>query len=118
MQIIYMVVTALTAVVTGFAAALNFAGAGWVKATADRLGIPQRWMVRFGILLACGAAGLLLGMAVPLIGTAAAIGLILYFIGALGAHLRVHDKKMGGAVFFLILAVAALVTDIVYRDLC
>lgn len=117
MQIIYLVVTALTAIVTGFAAALNFGGADSVKVTADRLQISQRWMVPFGILLAFGAAGLLLGMAVPLIGAAAAIGLILYFICAVAAHLRVHDRRIGGAVFFLLLAVAALAADITYRDL-
>jgi hypothetical protein len=117
MQIIYIVVSALTAMASGFAAALNFRGADSVRVTADRLRISQRWMVPFGILLALGAAGLLLGMAVPLIGAAAAIGLTLYFICAVGAHLRVHDRRIGGAVFFLLLAVAALATDIIYRDL-
>jgi DoxX-like protein len=45
---------------------------------------------------------------VPVLGTAAAIGLVLYFIGALSAHLWVRDPGTGGAVSFLVLAVAAL----------
>jgi hypothetical protein len=43
-------------------------------------------MLPFGTLLAAGALGLLVGFAVPVIGTAAAIGLVLYFLGAVGAH--------------------------------
>lgn len=117
MHIIYTVVTTLAAIATGFSAAMNFGGAGSVKATADRLRISRRWMVPFGILLATGAVGLLLGMAVPMLGAAAAIGLILYFICAVAAHLRVHDRRIGGALLFLLLAVAALVTDVSCRSL-
>ncbi len=116
MHITYVVVTSLTALMNGYAATLNFIGAESVKAVADRVEVSQRWMVPFGILLASGAVGLLLGMAVPVLGTAAAIGLILYFICAVTAHLRAHDTQIGGAMFFLLLAVAALVTNVAYRD--
>jgi hypothetical protein len=116
MHIIYIAVTTLAALMNGYAATLNFVAADSVRAVADRLQISQRWMVPFGILLASGAIGLLLGMAVPLLGTAAAIGLILYFICAVAAHLRAHDSQIGGAVFFLLLAVAALVTSVAYRN--
>jgi hypothetical protein len=67
-------------------------------------------------LLACGAAGLLAGFAVPMIGTAAAIGLVAYFICAVTAHVRVRDPQVAGAVCFLLLAAAALVTDVAFRD--
>jgi hypothetical protein len=33
---------------------------------------------------------------VPALGTAAAIGLVLYFICAVTAHLRVRDRQIGG----------------------
>jgi DoxX-like family len=116
MHIAYLVTTSLAAFMNGYAAALNFVGAESVKAVSDRLQLSQRWMVPFGILLASGAAGLLLGMVVPVLGTAAATGLVLYFICAVTAHLRVHDRKVGGAVFFLLVAVAALATDLAYRN--
>lgn len=116
MYITYVVVTTLAALMNGYAATLNFVGAESVKAVADRVQVSQRWMVPFGILLASGAVGLLLGMAVPVLGSAAAIGLILYFICAVSAHLRAHDTQIGGAMFFLLLAVAALVTNVAYRD--
>lgn len=116
MRITYLIVTVLAALMNGYAAALNFLGAESVKEVADRVGVSQRWMVPFGILLASGAVGLLVGVAVPVVGTAAASGLILYFICAATAHLRVHDRQIGGAVFFLLLAVGALVTDVAYRN--
>jgi hypothetical protein len=82
---------------------------------ADRVRVAQKWMIPFGILLAAGAAGLLVGFGVPVVGMAAAVGLVLYFVGALSAHLRAHDRGIGGAVTFLVLAVAALITNIGYH---
>ncbi len=116
MYIAYVVVTIVVALANSYAAVLNFAGAGSVKVVADEVRVSQKWMVPFGILLACGAAGLLAGFAVPVLGTAAAIGLAFYFICALSAHIRVRDPKVAGAVSFLVMAVAALVVGLGYRD--
>jgi hypothetical protein len=109
----YLVITVLAALANACAAALSILGADSVKAVADRVQVSRRLMVPFGTLLAAGAAGLLAGLAVPALGTAAAIGLVLYFTGAVAAHLRVHDVQVGGAVFFLLLAAAALITGLV-----
>ena len=116
MQVTYLAVTILAALANGYAAALNFAGAESVKVVADRVQVSRTWMVPLGTMLAAGAVGLLTGFAVPALGTAAAIGLILYFICAVTAHLRVRDHQIGGAVFFLLLAVAALTTNVAYHD--
>jgi hypothetical protein len=43
------------------------------------------------------------------IGVAAAAGVILYFLGAVGAHLRVRDPNFVPALVLLLAAVAALV---------
>lgn len=115
MHATYLAMTILAALANGYAAILNFAGAESVKVVADRVRVSRRWMLPFGTLLACGAAGLLTGIAVPALGTAAAIGLVLYFICAATAHVRVRDRGLGGAVFFLLLAAAALATDLAYR---
>jgi DoxX-like family len=117
MHVIYPLITILAALAYGYAAALNFVGAESVKVVADRVQVSQAWMVPFGMLLTSGAVGLLTGFAVPALGTAAAIGLILYFICAVTAHLRVRDRQLGGAVFFLLLAVAALTTGLAYHHL-
>ena len=116
MHVTYLITTILAALANGYAAALNFAGAESVKVVADRVQVSRAWMVPFGLVLASGAVGLLTGLAVPALGTAAAIGLVLYFMCALTAHLRVHDHQLGGAVFFLLLAAAALTTDLAYRN--
>src|ERR671911_3184026 len=77
MKITYIAITALAALANGYAASLNFVGAESVKAAADRVQVSRRWMVPLGTLLASGAVGLLTGFVVPVLGTAAAIGLIL-----------------------------------------
>ena len=116
MYVTYLATTILAALANGYAASLNFAGAESVKVVADRVQVSRGWMVPLGTLLACGAVGLLAGFAVPALGTAAAIGLVVYFICAVTAHLRVRDRQIGGAVFFLLLAAAALTTDVAYQD--
>jgi hypothetical protein len=116
MQIGYVAVTIVVALGNGYAAALNFAGAESVKAVADEVRVPRKWMIPFGILLASGAVGLLAGFAVPALGTAAAIGLVVYFICAVTAHIRVRNPKVAGAVSFLVMAVAALVVGLGYHD--
>ena len=115
MHVTYLVLTGLAALANGYAAGMNFAGAESVKVIADRVNVSQRWMVPLGTVLASGAAGLLVGFAVPVLGTAAAIGLVVYFVCALTAHARARDRGVGGAMFFLLLAVAALVADIAYH---
>jgi len=61
------------------------------------------------------AFGLLLGLlGVPLIGTAAAIGLILFFVCAIYTHMRAGDYSalFDLAIGFLLLAVAVLALDL------
>jgi uncharacterized membrane protein len=117
MHIIYVVITVLAALAYGYAACLNFVGAESVKVVAAKVQVSQKWMIPFGMLLVSGAVGLLIGLAVPAIGTAAAIGLVVYFICALGAHIRVGDPQIGGAVTFLVLAAAALIAGLGYNHL-
>jgi DoxX-like family len=116
MHVMYLVITVLVSLASGYAASLNFVGAESVKAVADRVKVSRTWMVPLGVVLALGAGGLLAGFAVPALGTAAAIGLVLYFICAVCAHLRVRDLQVEGAAFFLLLAAAALIVDLAYHD--
>ncbi len=116
MHIAYVMVTIVVALANSCAAVLSFAGAESVKVVADEVRVSQKWMIPFGILLASGAVGLLAGFAVPVLGTAAAIGLVVYFICAVSAHIRVRDPKVAGAASFLVMAVAALVVSLGYHD--
>ncbi|MEU5860283.1 MULTISPECIES: DoxX family protein [unclassified Nonomuraea] len=114
------VVTALVTI--GFNAFSGFAAMTRLKPVMrtlgpalDRAGVPESWLVwPIGALKAAGAAGLALGLlGVPLAGTAAAAGLVLYFVCALFTHLRVDDRspQFYLAIVFLALAVATLALD-------
>ncbi len=116
MHTTYIAITILAALANGYAASLNFVGAESVKVVADRVQVSQKWMIPLGTLLASGAVGLLVGFAVPVLGTAAAIGLVLYFVCAVSAHIRARDTGVGGAVSFLVVVVAALLADLGYHN--
>jgi hypothetical protein len=76
-----------------------------------KAGVPESWLTILGALKTAGAVGLLLGLVgVPLIGTVAAIGLVLFFVGAIITHLRArdHSPQFGLAIGFLLLNVATL----------
>jgi hypothetical protein len=112
MHAFYVVITLVAVVANGYAACLNFLGAESVKGVADRLQVSRTWMIPLGTLLGAGALGLLMGFAVPRLGQTAALGLVLYFVCALGAHIRARDRHIGGALSFLALAVTALVANV------
>ncbi len=77
----------------------------------DIVRVPMGWLPWLAACELVGALGLLLGLAWAPVGIAASIGLVLYFVGAVVAHLRVGDVKgLGPAVFLLGLALACLVT--------
>jgi hypothetical protein len=54
----------------------------------SRLNVPESKLLWLGVLKALGGVGLLVGIAFPLIGVAAAIGLILYFMCAIVTTIR------------------------------
>jgi hypothetical protein len=109
MFIAYVSVTILAAAANIFSATLDFTRYKQILINMDKVGVPQSWISTLGILKAAGAIGMLIGIGVPLIGTAAAMGLVLFFVGAIITHLRARDYSFGLAVVFLLLAVAALV---------
>ena len=114
----YLVVTAVAASASALAGVLTLAGNRSVAQTADRLRIPLSWRPRLGALLAVGAAGLVLGFALPSLGTAAAAGLVLYFVAAAGVHIRQRDRRplawINWAAFF-VLSMAALAVGLIYH---
>lgn len=108
----YVVLTVLTSTALAYGACLDFVRHPSIAAIADRVSVPRTWMVPLGVCLASGSLGLLAGIAVPWIGTAAGVGLVLYFLGAVGVHLRVGDLRVGGALVFLALSVAVLILGV------
>lgn len=108
----YLTCTCLAALACAYAVYLNITRASMIVDTADRLNIPQSVMIPFGILLGSAGVALLAGIAVPGLGTAAAAGLVAYFVIALGAHVRAHDFQVTWPLIYLSLATAALATGL------
>ena len=114
-MIAYLVSTCLAAAACAYAVYLNFTRSPMVIDTARRLGVPVSLMIPFGIVLGSAGAGLLAGLAVPALGTAAAAGLVAYFLLAVAAHLRARDLHLAWPLLYLSLATAALVTGLAHR---
>lgn len=102
----------LAAALLGSAAA-KFTRNPQVMDTMTTVGVPADRVPILGALEVAGAVGLVAGLAVWPLGVAAAIGTILYFVGAVGSHLRVDDRQIQGATVLLVVAVAALVLRLV-----
>ena len=108
----YVVVTLLAITANTFSGVAALVHWKRILPGMTQAGVPESWLTMLGAMKMAGALGLLLGLiGMPLIGTAAAIGLVLFFIGAVVTHLRVRDysPQLGLATGFLLLAVAALV---------
>jgi DoxX-like family len=111
----YVALTILTSVFAGSAAVFYLIGHAYPKAMMDMKRLPRSWMPILGTLLGAGSLGLLAGFVLPLLGTLAATGLVLYFIGAFIAHMRVGSRKLVGWAVFFVTAVADLVVNLGYH---
>jgi hypothetical protein len=100
----------VAAAVLGSGAA-KLAGAQQSIAIRDRLGVtPWLWRA-VGVLEGGAAAGLSADLAVPVLGIAAAVGLVLLLIEPIGALARSHDLSNAiPAVGLLLLTIAAAIT--------
>jgi DoxX-like family len=106
----YVIVTVLAAAANTYAAINDFMRAEMVLASMDRLGVPESQLLPLGSLKAAGAAGLLVGVGVPLIGVAAAVGLVLFFVGAIVTAIRAQwYTHIPQPAIFLMLAAGSLV---------
>ncbi|MEU4318617.1 DoxX family protein [Nocardia fluminea] len=89
----YVIVTVVAALWVGFSAFSLLRRAPFVVEPLVEYGVPQTWWTPLGIAKALGSIGLLIGLFVPVIGILAAIGLILYFTGAVVTVLRARSYK-------------------------
>ena len=110
MFIAYCVIAVLDAVMLTFSGILKLQlSPQVVQVIHELIGVP---LSMFPVLAACefaGAVGLVAGIRWPRLGVAAAIGLILYFVGAIMSHVLVGDfAGVGGAVLMLVIAVTLL----------
>ncbi|MBB5782012.1 DoxX family protein [Nonomuraea jabiensis] len=106
MSTAHVIVTVLTAAWVGFSGFSLLRRADFVAKPLIEYGVPQSWWPWLGTAKAAGAIGLLVGLAVPAIGVAAGIGLVLYFVGAVITVLRARSYK---TVVFPLLYLAPVV---------
>ncbi len=111
----YVTITILASVFTAIAAATYLIGHDYPKAQMDMKRLPRTWMPMLGTFLALGSVGLLAGFAIPVLGILASVGLVLYFVGALIAHLRVGSRKLVGWAVFFTTVVATLVVTLAHH---
>jgi hypothetical protein len=102
----YIVVTLATAAATGAIGGAAAARANFVLKFMGEVGVPESWAPKLGILKLAGALGLLTGLAARPIGIAAGVGLVLYFVGAVIAHIR------AGVFYSIVFPVAYLALSI------
>ena len=85
-----------------------------VMSAAETVGCPPKLCNILGLIKMLAAVGLIVGFAIKVIGIAAAVGLSIYFVLAVGAHLRVKDHFKGilPAIVMLAISTATLVTSL------
>ncbi|MFE5589001.1 DoxX family protein [Streptomyces sp. NPDC056549] len=112
MLIAYAVVATLLALASLGSAFMTFTKNPQVIGSMTKVGVAESALPWLATAKAAGALGLLAGLFVPLLGEAAAVGLVLYFAGAVIAHLRVKDFELAPAAVLTLIAAAALVLRI------
>lgn len=113
MDVVAAAITLLAAGATAFVAVADLRRADFVLANSAAVGVPRSWLTPLGLVKAAGAAGLVLGVAgVPGVGVAAAVGLTLFFVGAVVTHLRARNFELQFPVAFLAMAVASLALQV------
>jgi hypothetical protein len=90
MSSITAVVTVLLAAILAAAAVRKLSHREDVVASYTKVGVPEERLDHLAFILLLGAAGLLLGLAWTPIGITAGIGVVVYFVLAIAAHVR-HD---------------------------
>jgi hypothetical protein len=82
------IVVVVAAAWVGFSAYAVFTRKSWVVDNLAEYGVPRAWWPWLGTAKALGSVGLVIGLWLPSVGVAAAVGLALYFLGAVLTVLR------------------------------
>lgn len=110
MTAFHITLVAITAGANTFSAVADFLRLERIRVSMTRVGVPTQLLPWLGVPKALAVAGLLAGLGNPWLAVAAAAGLVVFFLLAIGTHVRAHDRMIGLPVGFLVLAVGVLVT--------
>ncbi|MET8210440.1 DoxX family protein [Streptomyces sp. NPDC005373] len=109
MFIATLVISLLLALILVFSAMGKLRRDPMQMGTMEKVGFPADRVWLLAAAEAAGAAGLVIGLFWWPLGAAAAVGVILYFVGATAVHLRVRDFNVAAPAVLLVAAAAALV---------
>ena len=110
LNIAYIVIAILMALMMCLSASGKFTlNAGAVHVIHEVAGVPMSLLPVLGALEVAGGLGLVAGIYRPKLGVAAGIGLVLYFVGAMLAHVRVGDwAGLSAPIVPLVMSIASL----------
>lgn len=116
METAYVVVTVVTIVANIGIAVADYANAKFVLANSGAVGVSPSWIPTLATLKLAGGIGLFIGLlGVRAIGIAAAVGLVLFFIGAVAVHIRAGAlRTLAFPASYLGLSIASLVLAITH----
>ncbi len=102
----YVVLSITLALALTLSAAANFARIERLVDGMAQAGVPVSWLSLLAWIKTFAAAGLLVGIFVPVVGLAAALGVIVFFLGAIVVHIRARAYSLWLVGMFLILGVS------------
>ena len=114
MKIAMIIITSFLTLAVFVSASGKFRKMPTVVEGMTHVGVKKNQIPLLALLEIAGGVGLLIGFATSLLGRLAAAGLVLYFLGAVIAHLRVKDsvKVYAPPAFLFVVSVATLVLQI------
>lgn len=110
MNIALVILATLLGLMTAFSAVGKFSKNPKAVDMLRQLGITDSQIRMLGIVEVLGALGLLIGIWIPILGLLAAIGFVLYFLGAMIAHVRAKDPMKDSAPALILLILSIIVT--------
>ncbi|MET7862753.1 DoxX family protein [Micromonospora taraxaci] len=107
---VLVVATILCALANAIEVTAKVIRADFVMRNCAEVGLSARWIPYLAVVEGAGVVGLVLGfLGVHPVGLAAAVGLVLFFVGAILAHARARVfHNIAFPAVFLVLAVAAV----------
>ncbi|WP_033257857.1 MULTISPECIES: DoxX family protein [Kitasatospora] len=105
-----LVATVCCVLANGFEVVAKLLRAEFVVRNSAEVGLAPRWLPWLALLEGAGTVGVAAGLFGPArLGLAAAVGLLLFFVGAVGAHVRARVfHNLAFPLAFLLLAAAAV----------
>lgn len=113
MSIILVILAVLLGLAATFSAVGKLRRMPQVVESMHHVGVSDSQIPLLAVLELLGALGLLVGIWVPVLGWLAALGLTLYFLGAVIMHVRKKDtvKEFGPALGLMVLSIVVLVLE-------